>query len=524
MDPKPGGGIVYGKYPLTLQPGKRIYQLNLPRFVPRYPHSQAMPATMLEVIPFRYCEVLPGGEPISVESPRRLALWGEFNDDAAAFSSSNPSLNAVYELCKYSVKVNTFNGDYAASQRERMMYEADSYIHQMSHYAVDREFAVGRYSQENMIFHASWPTEWISHSIFMAWADYLHTGNARSISRYYDELKPKTLLALAGTNVLVSTRTGLQSKEFLKSIHFNGKELRDIVDWPTAEADGYNFQEFNTVVNAFHYRSLVLMEKMAMVMDKTDDARFYHERAEQVKAAINAMLFDSRRGLYVDGLGSTHVSLHANLFPLVFGLVPETHSKTIVDFIKSRGMACSVYPTIYLLEALYDVGEDQYALDLMTANSDRSWLNMIRVGSTVTTEAWDIKYKGNSGWTHAWSTAPVQIIPRKLMGIEPLEPGFGRVLIKPRPGNLEHAKALLPTIRGPIAVEFERGSTLDHFNLTVSIPANMTATVALPVADNLSKNIILDGLPVTGRIEGRHVYVDRVGSGTHAFSQMPPSP
>ena len=106
----------------------------------------------------------------------------------------------------------------------------------------------------------------------MAWADYLHTGNARSISRYYDELKPKTLLALAGTNVLVSTRTGLQSKEFLKSIHFNGKELRDIVDWPTAEADGYNFQEFNTVVNAFHYRSLVLMEKMAMVMDKTDDS------------------------------------------------------------------------------------------------------------------------------------------------------------------------------------------------------------------------------------------------------------
>ena len=66
-------------------------------------------------------------------------------------------------FCRYSVKVNTFNGDYAASERERMMYEADGSVHQMSHYAVDRAFRTARYTSENMIFHASWPTEWISH-------------------------------------------------------------------------------------------------------------------------------------------------------------------------------------------------------------------------------------------------------------------------------------------------------------------------------------------------------------------------
>ena len=49
----------------------------------------------------------------------------------------------VLNDCKY------YNGDYANSQRERMMYEADCYIQQMSHYSVDREFAIGRYSLEN---------------------------------------------------------------------------------------------------------------------------------------------------------------------------------------------------------------------------------------------------------------------------------------------------------------------------------------------------------------------------------------
>ena len=252
VEPKPGGGIIYGKFPLKLQPGSRTYTLELSRFQPRYPHSQVLPAQMPEVIPFRYCEVLPGAEAITVEGPRQLALWYLFDDYASSFASSNPALNDIYALCKYSVKVNTFNGDYAASQRERMMYEADSHIHQTSHYAVDREYAIGRYSVENMIFHASWPTEWIPHAIFMAWADYLQTGNTRSMARYYDELKPKTLLALAGTDGLISSRTGLQTPEFHRSIHFNNKELKDIVDWPTGESDGYVFTNINTVVNAFH--------------------------------------------------------------------------------------------------------------------------------------------------------------------------------------------------------------------------------------------------------------------------------
>ena len=83
-------------------------------------------------------------------------------------------------------------------------------------------------------------------------------------------------------------------------------------------------------------------------------------------------------------------------------------------------MACGVYAANYLLEALYNAGEGQYALDLMTSEIDRSWMNMIKTGSTMTTEAWDVKYMPLlMGWSHAWSASPAHIIPRKLMGIEP---------------------------------------------------------------------------------------------------------
>ena len=115
------------------------------------------------------------------------------------------------------------------------------------------------------------------------------------------------------------------------------------------------------------------------------------------------------------------------MMPLAFGIVPETHLKTVVDFVKSRKMACSVYGAQYLLEGLFAAGEGQYALDLMRATNDRSWWNMIKVGSTITMEAWDMKYKPNSDWNHAWGAAPGNIIPRCMWGITPKTPAFGLI-------------------------------------------------------------------------------------------------
>jgi len=333
-------------------------------------------------------------------------------------------------------------------------------------------------------------------TVFMAWADYMYTGNQETIQRFYEELKAKTLVKLAREDGLISTQTGLVTRDFLTSIHFTGDNFKDIVDWPAGtphgkkqarhtgptpegERDGYMFKPINTVVNAFHYRTLILMAKMAAVNGRRDDEQFFINRAKQVKESINSLLFDHNKGVYVDGEGTDHASLHANMFPLIFDLVPEEYLQSVVRHIKSRGMACSVYGAQYLLEALYHAGESGYALELMTSDSKRSWLNMIRAGSTMTTEAWDEYYKPNLTWNHAWGSAPANIIPRKLMGIEPLEPAFARVQIKPQPGELEFVSLKMPTIRGSIECVWRQSSK--GFDLDVNIPANTRARIWLPV-------------------------------------------
>jgi hypothetical protein len=97
---------------------------------------------------------------------------------------------------------------------------------------------------------------------------------------------------------------------------------------------------------------------------------------------------------------------------------------------------------------------------------------MIKVGSTISMEAWDMKYKPNSDWNHAWGAAPANIVPRYLWGIQPKTPGFGVVCIKPQMGSLKFSTIKVPTIRGEIKAEFKQvNARLSQY--VIVLPANM---------------------------------------------------
>lgn len=530
IDREPGGSRRYRQIPLTLREGTHTYRVTIPPDKRNTgPQAIKMPPSVGEVLPFRYCEIVHSPSSLDASTIRQIVVHYPFDDDAAHFHSSNPVLNDVWELCKYSIKATSFCGVYIDGDRERIPYEGDAYINQLCHYSVDREYTMARYTHEYLITRPTWPTEWILHSVLMAWADYLYTGDTDSIEQFYDDLTAKTLRALAREDGLISTQTGLVTDEILQSIHFNGR-LRDLVDWPHGnilgltggygETDDFEFRPINTVVNAFHYRALVAMSHMAQAVGKDEDAERFTSAAARVKRSFNAKLLDKDKGIYVDGEGSTHSALHANMFPLAFGLVPPEYVESVAAFLKSRGMVCSVYGAQHLLDALYTAGLDDFALHLMTdRQTDRSWPHMIyNVGTTITLEAWDNKYKPNQDWNHAWGAAPANIIPRCLMGVEPVEPGFARVRIKPQVGSLTHARLDLPTIRGTIHVDFEAVKG-ESFNLNVTTPANMPAVVYLPNLGSDSTQVLMDGRTVQGRIDGKHIVLDDVAPGRHRFER-----
>ena len=199
------------------------------------------------------------------------------------------------------------------------------------------------------------------------------------------------------------------------------------------------------------------MSEMAAAIGKREDALWFAERAQKVKASYRRLFRDSKDGLYFDGEGTTHKGLHANVAALAFGLVEENERAAIADYIIAKGMKCSVYFAQYLLEALFIAGRDREAIAFMTADGERSWLGMIKQGSTMTLEAWNMEAKPNLDWNHAWGTAPLNVISRYLLGVRPLEPGFARMEVRPQVGSLKYVRGVVPTVRGPVLVEVKDG-------------------------------------------------------------------
>ncbi len=420
-----------------------------------------------EVMPFRYAEVegLPPDFP--VQEIARVSWAVPFDEGASAFESSSAELDAVWKLCKHSIKATTFLGLYVDGDRERKPYEADVLINQLSHYCVDARYDIARLTHEYLLEHPTWPTEWRLQSVILAWHDFMWSGDDGSLREHYAVLKGRAM-------------TERRTPEGLFR-GWNKGDITDIVDWPAGERDGYDMApEVKTVTTAFHYRALVLLEKIATHLGKSADAAEFAAMAETTKKAVNAALWDETRGCYVDGTGSSHASAHANFFPLALGLVPEERVARVAEFLKPRRMACSVYGAQFLLDGLYDAGEAEHALSLLTSRETRSWLNMSeKVGSTITLEAWDPALKPNLDWNHAWGAAPSNIIARKLMGIEPLEPGFKRFRIKPQTASLERAKIKTPTPAGPVLLEI-RGQDAGGWSAAVSVPAGTAAEFHVP--------------------------------------------
>ena len=427
----------------------------------------AIPKKFGTILPFRAVEIYECDFPLTKEAIRRQIVTYPADRSESSFSCNDSRLTSVWEFCKYSMFATSFAGQFVDGDRERIPYEADSYVSQLNWYAISSDYAYPRKSVEYLYTHPTWPTEFRQISILSAWADWMWTGDTRSLERNYDMLKREKLLMShrRSDGLLVS---GGERRPYPHTTNRLG--LADIVDWPMSERDGFEFRDVNAVVNAFHYRDLLAMADIAAVLGNGSDAETFKAQARETYDAFQRVFFNADRGLYVDGEGAKHSSIHANAIALAFGLVPDERIDKVADWVESRGMACSVYFSQYLFEALYRTGRGEAALRRMTAENNRSWIGMMREGATITMEAWNQRVKPNLDWNHAWGATPLNAVSRFLLGVTPLEPGFRKVAICPQIGNLKHVEATVPTPVGAVALKIEPTS----LEFTSPVPTEVT--------------------------------------------------
>ena len=424
---------------------------------------------------FRYVQLVPADTPASRAAVRRAAnaisaaaIEYPLDGTSADFRSSDTSLNMVWRFCRNSIEA--LNGPIYVDSwtRERAPYEADAWLQQRAHLALDcgsDAVRLGRYSIDWLIANRTWPTEWPMYLILAVHDSWMACGDLTQAREQYDALR--SLLP----NRYLDEASGLIVKEPGEASVMDG----DLIDWPPAERDGFVFSSANTVINALAHAAYRAVSELAGALGDTAAAARYAAVASRIQTAINTRLWDEEQGAYVDGLEAEgqplrHASLHANAFVLAFVDVHGPRRARIAEFVRRKGMCCGPYVAAVLLEGLYRNGFGALA-NQMIGDDDpsnlHSWRHMIATGGGATMEGWDVSIKGNTTYSHPWSASPAYLLVRGMLGIRPLEPGYRRFEVRPQLGDVREVSATVPTPLGTIRVHCVNDGTAVSVDLDV---------------------------------------------------------
>ena len=406
------------------------------------------------VMPFRWLEVVRCPFPITRANVRQVPVYYPYDMSEESFSCDDANLVAVHDFCKHSIRATTYTGKFIDGDRERLPYEADSYITLLGTAAVTSDDTLSHAMVDYLATHTTWPTEWKQFFIRLVYEDWMRSGQTDLVRKHYK------LMRVVKSWRHLRREDGLVVSRGPKAVAApGGEQPNDIVDWGKCYRDGFVFCDVNAVVNALHYRNLVELAEMARAIGETADAAMFAREAQVTFAAYQKAFFDAGAGCYCDGEGTDHKTVQANAMALACGVVPEKQVSGVADYVSRKGFSCSTYMAQFVLEALFRAGRADRAFELMTSDGERSWRGMMAKGATITMEFWDLTLKEPGrvpDMNHAWSTAPLNMISRYVLGVTPSAPGWASASISPNPGPLARLSGKVPTPKGAISLEMEK--------------------------------------------------------------------
>jgi len=270
---------------------------------------------------------------------------------------------------------------------------------------------------------------------------------------------------------------------------------------------------------AIYYYDLKVLAQMAKVLGKEQEVKRFDAWSEKVKIAFNTKYFNSETNVYSTG------SQTAMAMPLSMGLVEEKIKdkvvKNLVDSIlaDNKALTAGDIGFHYLVETLVKNGQSQLLFDMNNRDDVPGYGFQLKNGATTLTESWMAnKISSNN---HLMLGHLMQWFYESLGGIQQQETSvaFKNLIIKPTVvGNITSAAANFQTPYGKVETNWKLKDKV--FNLKVTIPANSSALVYLPMTGNSLVSENGTNLKSTDAvfIEKNNGYlVYKVGSGKYDF-------
>jgi alpha-L-rhamnosidase len=464
---------------------------------------------------FRYAEVLNWPHELTAQNVWAHERHYPFPQDASHFESSNPLLNDIWQLCRNGVRVGTLDLYLDCPTREKGGFMGDGFVTGISHLLVTGDARLLRKFLKDVAnthhfcpgLHSTAPNYVVGEiaEYSLLWPvllEYYHqwTGDIEFVREMEGVLE-----GLIRYYADYENADGLLQDVFSPTT----KRCSVLVDWPANLRDDYDDPHLmghhmqgdeqlgvvNTMVQGFYRNALMAADRLATLIDATRIKQFVTPRIDRVRDAAISQLRDPASGRFVDRVGSDHSALHANVTPLMSGMVDADQRDAVVDVIRRKRLSCGVYFSWFVLKALYDAGESELAYDLITSRDLHSWHSMLEAGATTCMEAWAPDLKWNTSWCHPWSSAPIYMVSQELFGLKPAQPGWQAIRFAPRPPvGLAHASIRIPTPVGAIEARFEQADAAITHQLNVPADCPIECDFG-----SSGKQVRINGEVVTGQ-------------------------
>ncbi len=388
----------------------------------------------------------------------------------ASTVTSDAELNAVLETCKHTLKIcrQTHHLD-SPRHCEPMACTGDYYIESLMTLFSFGDMRLAEFDlvrtavmierENGRMFHTTYSLIWVK----MLYDVYMITGNKELLEKCEKALR--LLLnrfdTYIGENGLIENPPDYMFVDWIY--------IDEITMHHPPKALG------QTCLNMFYFGALDYAEKIFRELCDNKEAAVCAEKRENIKTAVNEILFDSEKGIYFMGLNTPtkeelvadwkwmpqntdkrYYLKHANVLAAYVGICDDALAKELVRKVMDDEIEgdCQPYFLHYLLEAVYRLNLcNEYTLKIINR-----WKEPVRECSKGLVEGFLAPEPTYSfDHSHAWGGTPLYSLPKALTGLEIIKPGMKEIALSPSLLGLNNATAEVLTPYGKVICKMKAG-------------------------------------------------------------------
>ncbi len=438
---------------------------------------------------------------------KALQIGAVSSIEGATFECSDPRLNAIHDMVKYTLSCLTYSGYMVDCPHiERMGYGGDgnsstntlqtlwdvrsTYANWMQAWS-DAMDSTGDLPYVAPAFRTGGGPYWQGFIVKAPWRTYINYGDRTLIYRYYDKMK-----------CWLEYIEHHCEDYILQPWPDNERHSWFLGDWAVPEGVDKGGESILHVSNCFLAECLADMVQMARMTGHHEDAKHYAEWRQELVAAIHRHFYhcdtiqmDVQQSRLKAGRMPALRHYYANGTPLdqcyalLMGIPPDSATAAAVkeQLLKDcrdkyrNHIAAGLMGVPIFTEWCIKERQTDLMATILRQEDYPGYLNMINQGATTTWESWDCVRPGKEDRSrvHNCYNGIGIWFYQALAGIrpDPEQPGYNHFFIDPQPcEGIDWVKCTKPTLYGDIKVEVERGKRKVE-RIKITVPEGTTATV-----------------------------------------------